>query len=174
MCKKILGVLVLVFFTVGFSCMGGQPPAADKVNMANGATTLTILHTNDTHSELFPFGPNDSIGGIARMSTLIKQRKAVNENMLVLNAGDVFVGTFAFNKYLGYPELKIMEGLYDAMCLGNHEFDLELDTLAGVLSGVLAGGSPVGLPVLCANVNLVAAPQLSGLVTPYYIKDFGS
>jgi len=39
---------------------------------------------------------------------------------LALHAGDVFVGSFEFNTYLGYPELKIMEGLYDAMSLGNH------------------------------------------------------
>lgn len=172
MSKKILGVLVLVFFTVGFSCMGSQPPGAEKAHAANGAVTLTILHTNDTHSELFSFGPNDTTGGIARMSTLIKQRKALSENTLVLNAGDVFVGTFAFNKYLGYAELKIMEGLYDAMCLGNHEFDLGLAPLAGVLSGVLGADGPVTMPVLCANVDIAAA-GLSGLVSPYTIKDVG-
>ena len=95
-----------------------------SLGAATRRTSLTILHTNDTHSTLFPFGPLDDWGGIARMSEKIKELRSKSENVLVLNAGDVFVGTFEFNKYLGYPELKIMEGLYDAMCLGNHEFDL--------------------------------------------------
>jgi 5'-nucleotidase/UDP-sugar diphosphatase len=134
---------------------------------------LTILHTNDTHSTLFSFGPMDSWGGIARMSAKIKELKQDSLNTLVLNSGDVFVGTFEFNKYLGFPELKIMEGLYDAMCLGNHEFDLGLDALLGVLSGQIAGGDPVGLPILCANVNLEGSPALKNFVKPYIVKQVG-
>jgi len=136
-------------------------------------TYLTILHTNDTHSTMMPYGPHDDWGGIARMSMRIKELKAGGQNVLVLNTGDVFVGSFEFNKYLGYPELKIMEGLYDAMCLGNHEFDLGLDALTGVLSGAIAGGSPVGLPVLCANINLDSRPVLKNFVKPYIVKEVG-
>jgi 5'-nucleotidase len=136
-------------------------------------TYLTILHTNDTHSTLFPYGPADSWGGIARGSSLIKELKCGRRNVLVLNSGDVFVGTFEFNKYLGYPELKIMEGLYDAMCLGNHEFDLGLEALLGVVSGQLGGGQPVSLPILCANVNLDGMPALKNFVRPYIVKQVG-
>jgi 2',3'-cyclic-nucleotide 2'-phosphodiesterase (5'-nucleotidase family) len=131
---------------------------------------LTILHTNDTHSTLFPYGPLDDWGGIARISTLIKEMKAESSNVLTLNTGDVFVGTFEFNKYLGYPELKIMEGLYDVMCLGNHEFDLGLEALLGVLSGQIGGGQPVSLPILCANVNLAGVPPLQNFVKPHIVK----
>jgi len=129
---------------------------------------LTILHTNDTHSHLYPFGPNDSYGGIDRMSALIKMLKNKNGNVLTLNSGDVFVGTFAFNKYLGYPELKIMEGLYDAMCLGNHEFDLGIDALTGILSGAIPGEKQgyVTLPILCANINLPEGHPLKSIVKP--------
>ena len=134
---------------------------------------LTILHTNDTHSTLFPYGPLDGWGGIARVSSLIKELRAERPNVLVLNGGDVFVGTFEFNKYLGYPELKIMEGLYDVMCLGNHEFDLGMEALLGVLSGQIAGGQPVALPILCANVNLEGTPLLKNFVKPYMVKEVG-
>jgi 2',3'-cyclic-nucleotide 2'-phosphodiesterase (5'-nucleotidase family) len=96
----------------------------------------------------------------------------VNENVLALNAGDVFVGSFEFNKYLGYPEFKIMENLYDAMTLGNHEFDLGLDALAGVVSGQLAGGAPVALPLLCANVDLEGTP-LAGLIGKSIVRTVG-
>lgn len=136
-------------------------------------TRLTILHTNDTHSHLFPYGPLDSWGGIARASTLIKELRARRPNVLVLNSGDVFVGTFEFNKYLGYPELKIMEGLYDVMCLGNHEFDLGLEPLLGILSGQVGGGPPVTIPILCANVDLDEMPALENFVMPSMIMEVG-
>jgi len=135
---------------------------------------LTILHSNDTHSTLFPYGPLTGWGGIARTSSLIKEIKSERPNVLVLNSGDVFVGTFEFNKYLGYPELKIMEGLYDAMCLGNHELDLGLQPLLGVLSGQLGGGPAVALPILCANINLDAIPALKNFVKSYIVKQVGS
>ena len=186
---KTLGVLVLV---LGLSVLGlGQ------------TKTLTILHANDTHSALLPFGhpaypgpfaglkaaqgpgvradakavgraaPVRESGGIARMSTLIKSLRAKNKNVLALHAGDAFVGSFEFNKYLGYPELKIMESLYDAMVLGNHEFDLGVDILAGIVSGQLAGGDPVALPLLCANMNLADNAYLAATVRPSIIKDVG-
>jgi 5'-nucleotidase len=160
--KRFLGLLVLALFV--FSVPSSR--AAQE-------TYLTILHTNDTHSTLFPYGPGDRWGGIARLSGLVKELKAERPNVLVLNSGDVFVGTFEFNKYLGYPELKIMESLYDAMCLGNHEFDLGLEALLGVVSGQLGGGSPVGLPILCANINLDGMEVLKNFVKPYIVKEVG-
>ena len=142
------------------------------------ATELVILHTNDTHSNLFPFGPHDQYGGIARMSTLIKKLRSENENVVALHAGDAFVGTFAFNKYLGYPELKIMEGLYDAMSLGNHEFDLGPVVLSYILAGfnpitMQALGDPVTLPILAANVDVGSLPLLGAFVQPWTIKEIG-
>ena len=162
MVSKLFKIFLLAAFCFSFSPFG------------SAQTTLTILHTNDTHSALFPFGPGESYGGIARMSALIKEIKAKNQNVLALNAGDVFVGSFEFNKYLGYPELEIMQGLYDAMALGNHEFDLGLDALLGVLSGQLAGDSPITLPVLCANINLSAHAALQNFVKPFLVKQVGS
>ncbi|MEW5901051.1 MAG: 5'-nucleotidase C-terminal domain-containing protein [Acidobacteriota bacterium] len=160
--RKFLSLLVLLLFvgTVSFVW------TAEK-------TYLTILHTNDTHSTMFPYGPFDSWGGIARVSSLIKEFRGERRHVLVLNSGDVFVGTFEFNEYLGYPELKIMEGLYDAMALGNHEFDLGIEALLGVLSGQIAGDAPVGLPILCANFNLEAFPPLQNFVRPYLVKQVG-
>lgn len=159
MIKKILwalsGILLIIFLHTSGYC-----------------TQLTILHTNDTHSHIFPFGNANNVGGIARMSTRIRQLKRDNQYVLTVNSGDVFVGTFAFNKYLGYPELKMMERMYDVMCLGNHELDLGPTTLAGILSGQLSGSDPVYMPILCANIDLDGA-GLTGLVRPYMIKNLG-
>jgi 5'-nucleotidase len=161
--KRFFGFLVLACF-VGFGSLPGR---------LSGKKYLTILHTNDTHSTLFPYGPTDGWGGIARLSGLVKEIKGRRNNVLVINSGDVFVGTFEFNKYLGYPELKIMEGLYDAMSLGNHEFDLGLEALLGVVSGQIGGGAPVALPMLCANINLADLPALQNFVKPYIVKEIG-
>ncbi len=160
--SKFLRIMVLLVCVVSAPMLW----SAQKI-------TLTILHTNDTHSTLFPYGPRDSWGGIARVSNLVKELRAERPNVLVLNSGDVFVGTFEFNKYLGYPELKIMEELYAVMCLGNHEFDLGMEALLGVLSGQIAGGPPVTLPILCANVNLEGMPLLENFVKPYMVKEIG-
>jgi 2',3'-cyclic-nucleotide 2'-phosphodiesterase (5'-nucleotidase family) len=160
-CVSFLGILAVL-------CFGFSAPAHAK--------ELVILHANDTHSNMFSFGPHDQYGGIARMSTMIKKLRAENPNALVLHAGDTYVGTFAFNKYLGYHEFKIMEGLYDAMCLGNHELDLGPTVLAAVLSGfnpieMAFFGPPVSLPILSANVDLTELSMLAPFILPWMIKD---
>lgn len=156
MSRRFFAVMAIFFFLVSAPGLFSQ----QKV--------LTVLHTNDTHSCLFPFGPQDSLGGIERMSTLIKKLKAKDENVLTLHGGDVFVGTFEFNKYYGIPELQIMEGLYDALELGNHEFDLGLGLLYVVLGEVIPGKP---MQVLCANLDPSAG--LSPLVAPNMIKEVG-
>jgi 5'-nucleotidase len=92
------------------------------------AKRLTVLHTNDTHSQIEPL-PNDGrayagMGGMARRATLIKEIRAQEENVLLLDAGDMFQGTPYFNYFGGEPEFKLMSAMgYDAATLGNHDFD---------------------------------------------------
>lgn len=93
---------------------------------------LVILHTNDTHSRLEPFPLNDKNfggwGGVAARKTIIDAVRKDNENVLLLDAGDIFQGTPYFNLYKGEPEIKAMSMLgYDAATMGNHDFDLGLD-----------------------------------------------
>jgi len=89
---------------------------------------ITILHTNDTHSHIDPFGPdhyrNANKGGIARRAALIDQIRKENPNTLLLDAGDIFQGTPYFNYYGGELEFRLMSTLkYDVATLGNHDFD---------------------------------------------------
>ncbi len=166
MIKKLIGILCAAALAAGMVVLGCAQ---------EGPVTLTILHANDTHSALFPFGPEKEYGGIARMSALVKKIRAGGGNVLALNAGDVFVGSFEFNKYLGYPEFKLMDGIYDATALGNHEFDLGLDVLTGVLAGAPELGcdlGPVTHPVLCANVAFPAGSFLASRVVPHIIREF--
>lgn len=95
---------------------------------------ITILHTNDVHSHIEPFGPEDArnpnMGGVARRATLIKEIRNQNPNTLLLDAGDIFQGTPFFNFYGGELEFKLMSMLkYDASTIGNHDFDNGIDGL---------------------------------------------
>ncbi|MAD96837.1 MAG: metallophosphatase [Flavobacteriaceae bacterium] len=95
---------------------------------------ITILHTNDTHSHIDPFGPdhrrNANKGGVARRAALIQQIRNENPNTLLLDAGDIFQGTPYFNYYGGELEFKLMSKLqYDVATIGNHDFDNGIDGL---------------------------------------------
>lgn len=98
------------------------------------STKITILHTNDVHSHIDPFGPNDgrnaNKGGIARRAKLIEGIRQESPNTLLLDAGDIFQGTPYFNYYGGELEFKLMSMLkYDAATIGNHDFDNGIDGL---------------------------------------------
>ena len=95
---------------------------------------ITILHTNDVHSHIDPFGPDDgrnaNKGGVARRATLVESIRQENPNTLLLDAGDIFQGTPYFNYYGGELEFKLMSMLkYDVATIGNHDFDNGIDGL---------------------------------------------
>ena len=95
---------------------------------------ITILHTNDTHSHIEPFPSNHSRyankGGVARRATLVEKIRKENPSTLLLDAGDIFQGTPYFNFYGGELEFKLMSMLkYDAVTIGNHDFDNGVDGL---------------------------------------------
>lgn len=99
-----------------------------------GETLITILHTNDQHSQIDPLPPNDrngGKGGVARRATLVKKVRQENPNTLMVDAGDTFQGTPYFNLYGGEVEYKAMTAIgYDVVTLGNHDFDNGVEGLA--------------------------------------------
>jgi 5'-nucleotidase len=102
-------------------------------------TLITVLHTNDTHSQIDPILENDKNyggkGGVARRATLVKKVRNENPNTLMIDAGDVCQGTPYFNFYKGEVEYKAMSLIgYDAGTIGNHEFDNGVVSLARALS----------------------------------------
>jgi 5'-nucleotidase len=106
-------------------------PTADE-------TLITILHTNDTHSQIDPIPANDKPyagkGGVARRASLVKRIRQENPNTLLIDAGDAFQGTPYFNFYKGEVEYKAMSAIgYDVGTLGNHEFDNGVESLAAAL-----------------------------------------
>lgn len=139
--------------------------------------TLTIMHINDTHSHLMPYGPKNADGdwtwgGMARIATLVGMTRMTEPNVMLFHSGDLFVGDFMFQKYVGVAELEIMKALgYNALELGNHEFDLYSSTLKYVLNA--AGFPAQGFPVLCANLDMTSDPELNYFVSPYTIQEIG-
>src|SRR6202165_5042742 len=103
-----------------------------------GETLITVLHTNDTHSQIDPILENDKTysgkGGVARRATLVKRVRKENPNTLLIDAGDAFQGTPYFNFYKGEVEYKAMSQIgYDVGTLGNHEFDNGVAALADAM-----------------------------------------
>lgn len=123
--------------------------------------SITILHTNDTHSHHEPNGDGD--GGAAREATVLKQIRAEAENLLLLDGGDRFTGTLFHQQYRGQDNVQIMNALeYDGMTLGNHEFDDGDEVLANFIDGL-------NFPVVTANVDFSGSEALAGKVDPYTI-----
>src|SRR5256886_3826018 len=112
--------------------------AEPLLEVAAGETLITILHTNDTHSQIDPIANSDKQyggkGGVARRATLVKHVRKENPNTLLIDAGDVFQGTPYFNFYKGEVEYKAMSLIgYDVGTLGNHDFD---NGVAGLVSAM--------------------------------------
>ena len=125
---------------------------------------LTILHTNDTHSQIEPKA-NGQCGYARRMGLIEKERQA-DANLLLVDAGDFCQGTPYFNIYHGRVEIDAMNRMgYDAVTLGNHEFDNGLDTLAVIIKGAR-------FPFVCANYDFTGT-ALEGLVKPYTVLSKG-
>lgn len=144
----------------------GTNPAWAIQSLKPAAKKLTILHTNDFHSRIDPFpagsGRNSLQGGVARKSTLIQQIREKEENLLLFDSGDVFQGTPYFNFFAGQLEMQIMELLkYDALTIGNHDFDGGIENLAKQLE-------QVSFPVLCGNYNFANTP-MDGRTKPWHI-----
>lgn len=131
---------------------------------------ITILHTNDVHSHIDPFSPNDdnyaNKGGVSRRASLIEGIRQENANTLLLDAGDIFQGTPYFNYYGGELEFKLMSMMkYDLATIGNHDFDNGIEGLYAQLPH--------------AKFNFVSANYdfsntiMDGFVKPYelFVKD---
>jgi len=122
------------------------------------AYKLTVLHTNDVHSRIDPFpmdgGVNQGLGGVAARAAIIEKIRREEENILVLDAGDIFQGTPYFNFYKGEHEIKAMSSMkYDATTIGNHDFDAGLENLATQLT------NHASFPMLISNYDFTGTPM---------------
>lgn len=132
---------------------------------------LVILHTNDTHSRIEPLPATDksypNTAGVINRKAVIDSIRAVEENVLLLDAGDFVQGTPYFNLFKGRTEADAMNLIgYEATTIGNHEFDYGLDTMKMIFERLR-------FPVINSNYDF-SATDLKGIVKPYVIiKKYG-
>jgi 5'-nucleotidase len=177
-----------------------QPPPPPDGGGGEGAGTtqkLVILHTNDLHSHLMGFGPeqdytplstddDSTVGGAARLAAAIpgarSRAEKAKEATLLLDAGDFMMGSlFELLGTTAAPELSFMQMMgYDAVTLGNHEFDWTPAGLAGILAAAQAQG--VTVPIVASNAQFsddddgdddLAALAAAGVLRPKLVKTVG-
>ncbi len=150
--KKYFFLLILTVFMCG--------------TVAFGQKSIVILHTNDTHSRIEPVPESDRIagnkGGVVRRMNYIEQVRKENKNVLLFDAGDFLQGTPYFNLFKGKVETEAMNMMrYDAVTLGNHEFDYGLEALEKVVRRAK-------FPIISSNYDFSGTP-LNNLIKPYLI-----
>ncbi len=141
--------------------------------------SLTIIHTNDFHDRFEPISKYDSgcsaedntagecFGGAARLVTAIGEARARSNNSILVDGGDQFQGTLFYTYYKGDVSAEIMNGLdYDVMVVGNHEFNHGPETLRAFVEAA-------EFPVLMANADISAEPQLSDVIERTVILERG-
>lgn len=143
--------------------------AAPLLQPGPAETLITILHTNDQHSQIDPLPANDrnaGKGGVARRATLVKRIRAENPNTLLLDAGDSFQGTPYFNLYKGVVEYKAMTAIgYDVVTLGNHDFDNGVEALAEAMKHAK-------FEFVTTNYD-VRGTAIENRVKPYVVRELG-
>lgn len=136
---------------------------------------IVILHTCDLHGNVLPtedYAGRTNLGGIARCATVIRQIRAREKNVLLVDAGDTIQGAGISYLSEGQVMVKALNYLhYDAWVWGNHEFDWGLDKL-------LACAARAQMPILNANVLIstnvpatTAATQIVGRLKPFVMLE---
>ena len=129
--------------------------------------TLVILHTNDFHGHPLEFSYNQApgAGGLPAIATFVAQVRAKHKNVLLLDAGDLNTGAHESNFFKAVPDIVGLNYIgYDAMALGNHEFDHPISILK-------KQERLANFPFLSANVKTKGGARL---VRPYTIKRFSN
>lgn len=146
--------------------LSGAAALALLAGAAQADYQLTILHTNDFHARYEPISATDStcsegdaaegkcFGGSARLVTAIEEAKARSNNWLLVDGGDQFQGTLYYTYYKGAVAAEMMNQMgYDAMTVGNHEFDDGPEVLKGFID-------TIDFPILMSNADLTGEPGL--------------
>lgn len=158
--SKRLGILLALVMTFSMLLPMGSIWAADSNAEGAAGVSLTIVHTNDTHSRVL--ATKDEIG-FAKIAAKVRELRDSGENVLVLDAGDTFHGQTISTLVQGESVAKVMDTIrYDAMVPGNHDFNYGQERLAEL-------DKLTDFPIISANVLKADGTPL---FTPYIIKEF--
>ena len=145
--------------------------------------SLGVVHINDMHSRIDQISrfnsncspsdaeDNNCFGGSARLATAIREHRAAHEAagrpVVTLDAGDQSQGTLFYTTYGGRAEVQMMNAIgFDAMTLGNHEFNRGPESLAQMIDAA-------DFPIVAGNVKLTDDSPLAGRIEPHLIIERG-
>lgn len=127
---------------------------------------LVVLHTNDTHSTIFPVNSNidnqeiAGRGGFLRRVNMVKEQRQQHPDLLLFDSGDFSQGSGYYTLFKGEVEVGLMNQMgYDAATIGNHEFDFGLDNMARIFR-------MAKFPIVCSNYDCTGT-VIQDLVKPY-------
>lgn len=170
--KKLLTVLL------SFLLLATLPSLFVSAESA-GDSIIAIVFTHDMHSHVESFGiDGKSVGGFARIKTFIDDTKSKYKNTLVVDGGDFSMGTLFQTLYRDEaPELRLLGAMgYDAVTIGNHEFDYGADGLTDMLKRAKDSGDT--LPQIL-NSNMYVSDtdseynvKMSGSMAEYGVKEY--
>lgn len=153
--RLVMGVLPFCLFTVS---------PLDVV--AKKHKQLVVLHTNDTHSTIFPVNSNiddqeiAGRGGFLRRVNMVKEQRRQHPDLLLFDSGDFSQGSGYYTLFKGEVEVGLMNQMgYDAATIGNHEFDFGLDNMARIFR-------MAKFPIVCSNYDCTGT-VIQDLVKPY-------
>ena len=152
--RKVILMIALLLATVSAS--------------AKGPKKITVLHTSDTHSCILPLNKNlaDTMladrGGFLRRIAMLKQERRKDPGLLLFDCGDFSQGSSYYTMFKGDVEVELMNRMhYDAVTIGNHEFDFGLDNMIRLFK-------MAEFPVVCSNYDF-ADTELKDIVKPYLV-----
>ena len=152
--KRFLVIAILAVTVFAGACAQGKQ--------------LVILHTNDTHSCIYPLNKHlaDTMlagrGGFIRRAVMVGEERGKHPNLLLLDSGDFSQGSSYYTLYKGDVEVGLMNLMrYDAATIGNHEFDFGVENMARLFK-------KADFPIVCANYDFTGT-ALEGLVRPYVV-----
>ncbi len=173
MMKKMVKILLAIMLLLVVAC--GKTTKTDELNKVNEGKTnvvsmeklvvnkdieFKIMHVNDTHGRV-DAGKYDGMG-LARVSTIVKQTRAEDPNVLFLDAGDTIHGTVFASLTKGESVIRVMNEMgYDAMTTGNHDYNYGLDRIEKLQN-------TMNFPVLVSNLTYKDTGEKA--FKPYTIK----
>ncbi|MDR3248785.1 MAG: 5'-nucleotidase C-terminal domain-containing protein [Treponema sp.] len=158
--RRPLAVLGLALLALAFiaGCAGGPKPVPRE---AGKAYDLVILHTNDHHGAVLPLGGR---GGLAERATYVKEVRAANPQVLLIDAGDINTGPALSNMFAAEPDFLAYNLIgYEVGTFGNHEFDGNLDKLQKQLA-------QARFPLISSNIKTADGKFLGD--GQYLVKDY--
>lgn len=160
---KFLLLLIISFVLVG--CIEND----DNINENEDSIirNLEFYSLNDFHGALFADGEE---AGISRISSYLKDRKNKNpNNVFILSAGDMFQGTAVSSMTRGRVVVDAMNEIgFDAMTIGNHEFDWGVGEITKFYDGNINNGE-AKFPLINANIVYKDTDERVEWIDPYTI-----